>query len=247
MKNNVSRVGILVILALAGLMHACSPAPAAGGLAGAQTSQGTIQVVGVGEAEGAPDVASIQMGLSLMDSNLEVLIQGANTSIEKITAALVAAGVQASDIRTTNYGIWPEEIYDRLTGESTGERRYHADLTLAVTIRNIDRMGEFIQAGLDAGVNNIYGVSFGLEARSGLEASARAEAIVDARARAEQLASGLGKQVGRALSISEGIAAAPVIQGAAYAEGLGGGAGAPISPGQSSVSVEVIIVYELID
>ncbi|MDF1500879.1 MAG: SIMPL domain-containing protein [Anaerolineales bacterium] len=242
---NTKRIlGIVIVLLVSPLtVSACSGVAT---LSGADVASDTIQVVGTGEVKGTPDIASIQMGISFVDADLKRVITNANQSIETITGALVAAGVRSEDIRTTNYGIWPEEIYDRSSGEPTGERKYHADLTLEVTIHQIDRMGEFIQVGLDAGVNNVYGINFGLEERTELESLARSEAIVDARARAEELAAGLGKRVGDAISISEGLAGSRVYDTGPFRfEGMGGG-GATISPGQTTVSLEVIVVYELV-
>ncbi len=240
-------VGFMLVLVLAVMfLSSCGSSSPVDVLGGVQQPRNTIQVVGVGQAKGTPDIASIQMGINLVDSNLEAVIETGNQSIEMVTDALVAAGIERRDIRTTNYGIWPEDVYDRLTGEQTGERRYHADLTLEVTIRDIERMGEFIQVGLDAGVNNIYGINFGLDERTQLETEARAAAIVEAQMRAEELASGLGLNVGEPLSISEGVLGTPVGVGFA-ADGLGGGGGAPISPGQSTVSVQVTVVFELVE
>jgi uncharacterized protein YggE len=186
------------------------------------------------------------MGVSLVDTSIEAVINNADQMIETIGESLVSAGVERTDIRTTNYGIWPEEIYDRLTGENTGEKRYHADLTIEVIIRDIDRMGEFIKTGLDAGVNNIYGIQFGLDDTTALESEARKAAIQDARARAQELASELGMNVGEPLSISEGLALTPIGVGEYGAFGLGGGGGgAPISPGQTTVTLEVVVVFKL--
>lgn len=241
--RSIGLVGTLMMAIL--IVGGCSPVQPGDGAEGVQASRNTIHVAGVGEAKGAPDIASIQLGVNLVDTNLEQVIENGNQAIATITSALVEAGVDANDIRTTNYGIWPEDIYDRSTGEATGERKYHSDVTLEVTIRSIDRMGEFIQTGLDAGVNNIYGIGFSLDERTALETAARAAAIADARARAEELAAGLGKNVGDTLSISEGIAGLQTF-GIGAARPQGGGGGAPISPGQSTVTVEVSVVFELL-
>jgi uncharacterized protein YggE len=242
-KRLISMMNVIVLSIL--FISACRFAPAVNSPGGESEVQNTVQVVGIGEAKGTSDIASIQLGVSLVDTNLKSVIETANQTIERITSALIDAGVNTNDIQTSNYGIWPEEVYDRSTGEPTGERKYHSDVTLTVTIREIDRMVEFIQTGLDAGVNNMYGISFGLDERSALESAARTEAISDARSRAEELAAGLGLQVGEPLSISEGVVGSGTT--AERYEGLGIGGGAPISPGQSTVTVEVVVLYELVE
>jgi len=57
-----------------------------------------------------------------------------------------------------------------------------------VTIRDINQIGEILAAVTEAGANNIYGVNFTVSDPAALEAEARAEAMADARSRAESLA-----------------------------------------------------------
>lgn len=214
MVKNRHPFPLFVALLAVSVSSACATAPVAN-QEGFGVPGNTVQVVGVGEARGTPDIASIQMGVNLVDENLEKVITEANQAVETITEALVNSGVGRNDIQTTNYGIWPEDVYDRMTGEATGERKYHADLTLEVTIQDIACMSEFIQVGLDAGVNNIYGVNLRLDETAALESEARSAAIADARTRARELVSGLGRGLGEPVSISEGVLSAPGFVGVA--------------------------------
>jgi uncharacterized protein YggE len=105
--------------------------------------------------------------------------------------------------------------------------------------------------GLDAGANNVFGISFAIEDTAALEAEARSEAIVDVKERAEQIAQGLGMSLGEPISVGEGVAGAP---GPVYSYGLkgeafglgGGGGGAAISPGQTTIVMQVNVIYELL-
>jgi len=212
----------------------------------------TLSVTGYGQASGTPDLANAQLGVSIVDSDIGRAINEANATIEMITDAVVAQGVSSSDVMTSYYSVWSEEVYDPQTGMPTGETRYRVDINLAITVRDVHRMGYLITIGLDAGATNISGINFTIDDTAALEAEARSNAIADVRDRAEKLAQGLGMTLGNPISVGEGSAGA---LGPIYSYGLKGdlggggvGAGMPsvISPGQTTIGVQVTIIYELL-
>ncbi len=214
----------------------------------------TISVVGYGEASGSPDLAYVQLGVSTVDSDIGQAIYDANTAIEQITEAIAARGVNSNDIRTANYSVWTEEVYDPETGMPTGETRYHVDIQLAVIARDIQGIGGLISAGLDAGVTNMQGVIFGIDDPTALEAEARNLAILDVQDRAQMLAEGMGVRLGKPIIISEGSASgiAPTytygLKGDIGIGGGGLGAGYPstVSPGQTTIGMQVTVIFELL-
>ncbi len=214
----------------------------------------TISVTGYGQATGSPDLANAQLGVSIVDPDIGRAINEANAAIEKVTNAVVAQGVSSNDVLTTNYNVWSEDVYDPQTGMPTGETRYRVDITLAITVREVHRMGDLIAVGLDAGATNVSGINFSIDDTAALEAEARSKAIADVRDRAEKLAQGLGMTLGNPISVGEGSAGAP---GPVYSYGLKGdigmggggvGAGVPsiISPGQTTIGMQVTVIYELL-
>ena len=212
----------------------------------------TLSVTGYGQADGTPDLANAQLGVSIVDPDIGKAINEANAAIERITNAVVAQGVSSNDVMTSHYSVWSEEVYDPQTGMPTGETRYRVDITLALTVREVHRMGDLIAVGLDAGATNVSGINFTIDDTAALEAEARSKAIADVRDRAEKLAQGLGMTLGNPISVGEGSAGAP---GPIYSYGLKGGiggsgvgAGVPstLSPGQTTIGVQVTIIYELL-
>lgn len=214
----------------------------------------TLSVTGYGQASGTPDLANAQLGVSIIDPDIGRAIKEANATIERITDAVVAQGVSSSDVMTSYYSVWSEEIYDPQTGMPTGETKYRVDINLAITVRDVHRMGDLITIGLDAGATNISGINFTIDDTAALEAEARSNAIADVRDRAEKLAQGLGMTLGNPISVGEGSAGA---LGPIYSYGLKGdigiggggvGAGMPslISPGQTTIGVQVTVIYELV-
>ena len=246
-KRSILSVGVLLTMLL--LLLVLAGCVGSTGM-NATNERLTLSVVGYGQATGVPDLANIQLGVSLVDEDLRKVLDEGNATIDSITETLLAQGLQVGDVRTTNYNIWREDIYDRETGMPTDEKRFHIDINLDLTVRDVERIGELVGIGLDAGANTVNGISFAIEDTSVLEAEARAKAITDVKNRAEQLAVSLGKSLGDPISIGEGVAGAP---GPVYSFGLkgdvagmGGGGGAAISPGQTTIVMQVNIIYELL-
>ena len=204
-------------------------------------ASGEITVVGKGEAVGKPDQAQVQVGVDIVADSVEAAASQNQAVIDKIMSALTAQGVQPDDIQTTNYNVWVEQVYTQ--GETPQVGGYHVSNQVNVTIRDINKVSEVIAAVIDAGANNIFGITFSVADTTSREADARAKAMEDAKARAAELARLGGVELSDIKSISETITQ-PGMPGAAY--GIGGGAEAPsIAPGQLTYQVQIQVTYTI--
>ena len=212
----------------------------------------TLVVTGAGEAKGVPDMATIQLGVAVIGENIGAAIDEANSTMQRITDAMTSRGIREVDIQTTNYNVWRQEIHDPETGMPTDKSTYHVDTNMAITVRDINDLGGTIDAGLEAGANNVMGISFEIADTSLLETEARSAAIADAKNRALEIAIGMDVDLGRLLSVSDsglivpGPYASYGLKGDVVGIGGGGGAPASISPGQATVSSQVSAVYEIL-
>ncbi len=209
----------------------------------------TLSVTGYGEASGSPDLAQTNLGVYVVDPNIDAAISQANSRIEAVTNAVIGQGVRSSDVKTSYYSVWTEDIFDYQTGTPTGEVRYRVEIMLSITVRDVNRIGQIISAGLDAGATNVSGINFSIDDVTALESEARSKALIDVRDRAEKMAQGMGMRLGNPLSIREGTGGAPTPLD--YGMGRGGGAAeaglpSPISPGQSTIGMQVTVIYELL-
>jgi len=238
---------LMTLAALSILLFGCG---AGGSQAGqsAPAAQGyldTISVTGFGEAVGAPDMGTVQLGFSTSNADIEQAMSVSNSTLERITQAVVALGIDPADVQTTNFSVWPEDRYDPMTGMPSGDKTYRVDNSINVKVRDLGLMPQVIQAALENGANNLYGLNFSIDDTSQLAGQARADAVRDARARAEQLATELGVTLGSARIASEvyGSNYGPMIE-AAY--GIGGGGAPPISEGSLTVNIQVVVTFDLV-
>jgi uncharacterized protein len=243
---NRNRLRLTTVVALAALLVgvlAFTARPA-----GAQDNDQptkTISVTGSGEVFGKPDVAYITLGVDEADPDAGKAIDTANTTLTAIVKALGDAGVKDEDIQTTSYNIYPEDKTDPQTGQPTGDRIFHVNLAVTVTIRDISKVGTVIQAGLGAGANTINNLSFGIADSKSLEADARKAAVADAADRAKQLAEAAGVTLGTPIAISESIGSVPVPMFNRVADSFAASAPPQINGGQLSVSITVNITYSI--
>ena len=242
-RGNLSVSTVAVIVALL-ILSGCSTRTSSQGGGTGYFPTDSISVSGFGEAVGKPDIALVQLGVNVVADQVGEAIDESNQIMEKITDALLVAGIAEEDVQTTSFNVWPEDRYDPMTGQTTGVRVFHVDSTLQVKVRDIDQAPRVIELALEEGANNIYGLSYDIDDKSALEAEARSEALQDAQVRADQLAAEIGVSLGDPILVSEGTSGG-IIYPVAYERAVGIGGGPPISPGQLTVSVQVNVTYAI--
>ncbi len=252
-KKTFILTSILLISALltgcAGAAYAQNPgeiAQAAAQVVNSETtSPRTLSVSGSGQAYLTPDIAYINIGVRTEGAEAaEVVAENSNLS-QKIADALKSLDVADKDIQTTNFSIFPQQKYD-LEGKPTGEITYVVENTVYVTVRNLDTIGDLLDAAVTAGANQIYGIQFDVADKTAALSEARKAAVENAKEIAGELASAAGVSLGdvQTISMVSGSAPAPIFDGrggAMFAEA----ANVPVSPGQMILTVDVTMVYQI--
>jgi uncharacterized protein YggE len=211
---------------------------------GLAQEQAGISVSGSGTVYGAPDRALFQAGVSIADADVSAATEEANRVTQQILDALTSAGVEARDVRTTNFSVWRE---DRWAQDGTPQAPlYRVTNTANVTVREVGSVGDLLGLVLQNGANQVNNVSFTHSDPASLEKQARELAVADALERASQLAELTGVTLGAPLSINENPATAPPMPLAArvaYAEAAD--ASVPVAAGELGVTVTVFINYAI--
>jgi uncharacterized protein YggE len=212
------------------------------------TSPRTITVVGEGKVRIKPDIAQATIGVEVMESTVKEASKGARDTMEAVLKALKEQGVVEKDIQTSNFSIWAERPYGP-EGPSKNEILYHVSNQVAVTIRDLETVETVLGATIEAGANNIYGITFSLDDPSQVESEGRKKAVADAKTKAQELATLNGVKLGDVINVSEVIGS----RGGYYAGGfpriaaaeMGGGGGGPIAPGELELTLQLEIVYSV--
>jgi uncharacterized protein YggE len=245
------RALILGVAAIAVALAGCTNAAATPGqpcsvncYAPTQAAQRTLSVTGEGKVTVKPDIGVIYLSVVTRDASINKAWDDNNAKAAAAITAVQAQGVAAEDIRS-DFNVYQQERYDQY-GQPTGEITYVVTHSLTVTARDLAKVGTVLGAAQAAGVNSVGGVTFTLEDPTGAIRQARALAVADARARAEELAQGLGVKVGKVLTVNEYGGSVPAPMDKSYAMGIGGGGSSvPISVGTWEVSMTLSVVFEI--
>ena len=168
------------------------------------------------------------------------------TKMNAVLAAIEALGVEGKDIQTVNYNMWAEHVRNPETGEPTGQMRYHVNNQVNVRLYDVTLAGQLLEDALSAGANNVDSITFSVDDPTELQKQAREIAIQNARAKADELAAGLGIQVGKVRQVNEYVSGYNPVPMPMMAEGRGGSGEVPITNGSYNVTVEVQIVFDII-
>jgi uncharacterized protein len=241
-KSVLNRLGaVAVVLALVFISAQAVLAP----VVRAQSPQGTITVIGEGKVKIKPDLAQVTVGVEAIKPTVNEASSEATRVMNAVLGVLKQQHVADEDIQTSSISVWLERPY--LPDGTQGEPVYHVSNQVNVNTRNLDKLGELLDATIAAGANSIYGVTFSVADTSAAESEVRQMAVADARAKAKDLAQLTGLVLGEVLSVSEVIGGGSggyynSLQQAA-AMGMGGGGGGPVSPGQMELTMQLQMVY----
>jgi uncharacterized protein YggE len=171
----------------------------------------TITVVGEGTVKIKPDIAQANIGVEVIRPTVKAASSGAKETMNAVLQALKQQGIDEKDIQTSGFSVWTERPYGP-EGPSGDEALYHVSNQVAVTIRELETVGTVLDAAIEAGANNIYGVTFSLDDPSQVESEAREKAVADAQAKAQELATLNDVKLGDVVSVSEVIGGVYTVQ-----------------------------------
>jgi uncharacterized protein YggE len=228
----------MVVVAAVGLTVAAHPTAAAA----QEDTRSTISVVGDGRVLTQPDVAYVNLGVDATGASFTEAQNAASTQMQSVIDTLVGLGISRDDIHTSRLSANP--VYDqRNNSVITG---YRATNSVQVTLRDLDQVGPTVDAVTAAGANRVDGVSFAVENIEAPKNQARAQAMQNARAKADQLADLAGVHVVGIKSIEESDASATPLRGTPQAMAPTAAAAAPappVEPGTQEVRTQVRVTF----
>jgi len=245
-------IGLVLMLALVGSVGCTSE-----GTSGIELPSGLridtgnqqegIWVNGHGEVNAAPDIAILQLGISSQQASVAEAQAEAATAMDKVMTVLKQGGVADKDIQTQYFSIQQVTRWDQDKQQEIVVG-YRVSNMVMVKIREIDKTGSIIDSVAEAGgdFTRIDGISFSIDDPSEYRIEARDKAMADAKAKAGQLANLGGVTLGKPTYISESISY-PI-----YPSPIRGAEAAPapvtpISPGEMKISLDIQVVYAILD
>jgi uncharacterized protein YggE len=201
-----------------------------------------ISVTGEATVTVAPDVAQIDGGVISDAKTAREASDANNTAMGKVLLALKGAGIEARDFQTSRLSLQPQSAPNR-SGPSAIVG-YRASNRVTVRLRDITKVAAVIDTLVAAGANDIGGINFMVSNASKLLDDARAQAVADARRKADIYAKAAGVTLGAPLSISEEGAPGPVLYRAKLAT-AGMAVSAPVAQGEETLQVTISVSWAI--
>ena len=223
-----------------------SSAPAAALRPIAAPSDGTLLSVSAeASAKRVPDVATISTGVVTQAADANAAMRANAVQMDKVMAAIRAAGIGERDVQTSGINLNPQ--YKYVENAPPSIVGYQASNTVNVKVRDLSKLGKVLDAFVEQGANQVNGPSFEVDKPDEAYDEARVAALKKAQARAQTYADALGLKVRRIVSISEGGASfpRPMPMMRAMAADAGFAKETSVSPGETTLSVNIDVVFEL--
>ena len=159
----------------------------------------TVQVSGTAVVNVKPDRALIQLGVQSNGRSAKEAQANNSATINRVTKALKAMGIESKDIATDWYTIEPlYEDYDSLHIKG-----YRIHNIIAITMRDVGKTNDAIVASFQAGANQVVNVEFYTSELRKYRDRAREMAMEAATEKAKALATTAGADTNCVLSINE--------------------------------------------
>lgn len=202
----------------------------------------TITVSASGKITVVPDVARVNLGVTITRSTVKAVREAGAKSMTDIIAALKALGIAEADIKTTNLSLYPQ--YGN--GSAPKVVGYQISEQVQVTVRDLDKAGDAVDAATGKGATDVQGISFELADPVKAQNEARAAAVEAARVSAQAMASAGKVSLGAVVSITDASPPLPIYYG--YGAMKGGAAtdlATPVQPGTQDLTATVTVIFAI--
>lgn len=162
----------------------------------------TVTVSAAGQVSAEPDIARISTGVVSEAATAREALTRNSAAMAALIAGLKENGIDEKDIQTSSFSIDPR-YNNPLEGQTAMITGYRVLNQVEVTARNLDRLGEVMDALVVLGANQMNGLTFDVSKAETLKDGARKDAIANALRRAKLYAEAAGAEVGEVIAIAE--------------------------------------------
>lgn len=222
---------------------------AAGQVSGVVREPPVIRVSASADVSIQPDHAVVRLGVLAEAPDAASAQNQVNETMQRVLDGMRRIGMPEQTLKTEDLSLYP--VYGNQPYPQRGEPQqpkivgYRASNVVSVEVAELARIGEVIDAGIEAGANQLQGISFGVRNDAGARAEAMRLAVEEARIQADAIADALGMRI---VGVREVVAGEYGVRPPMpYAEQRLAAdiAATPVQPGQVDVTANVTVAYEI--
>ncbi|HSX39095.1 MAG TPA: SIMPL domain-containing protein [Candidatus Saccharimonadales bacterium] len=208
----------------------------------------SITVVGTSNGSTPNQVATFTGTVMAINSDKSSAVDDMNRKVADVLAAVKDAGVPDADVKTQNINVYQEQVWNQ-TKQISEYKDWHAATDITIKLHDIKKASSVatLLASSKLDVSNLYGPNLTVENTSKTDADLLSLALLDARQKAEALATASGRSLGKVMNVTENSygVAVPIMYDNMMAKGMGGGGGTSVSPGSTDITKSVTVTFKL--
>lgn len=201
-----------------------------------------VSVHGEAEVAVVPDLAEVVLSVvTQADSAVKAVTE--NSGVMRSLQAQIKTDFELAetDLQTSQFNVAPRYSFENQRQRLLG---YEVQHSLTIRLTSLDRLGQLLDAVVQAGANQIQGVSYATSRSAELADEARRAAFADAKRRATIYAELAERELGCVLAVSENTTQAMPVMARSLAV-ADVAASVPIASGQVRVQAGVDVRFAL--
>ncbi|HEV7474390.1 MAG TPA: SIMPL domain-containing protein [Pyrinomonadaceae bacterium] len=202
-----------------------------------------VLVTGDSVVQAQPDTAILVVSVVTQGKRAIDAQQENATKSEAMIKAVKAAAGAGAEVKTSGYSIQPQRVYKE--NQPPTIVGYEARNSVTVTVNNLSKVGDVIDAAAEAGANDIANISFTLRQDRQARDRALSEATKTAVGKARVVAEALGGKLLRIVEVQEEGYMRPRPIEAQYDNIRTMKAATPIEVGSLDITSRVQIIAEI--
>lgn len=211
-----------------------------------------LTVTGTGEVAVAPDRATLRLGAVVQADQAADAQTKVSATVQKTLAALKDLGIPAADITTAGVSLNP--VYSQPVPRRAANSdepftpkitAYRASNTLEIRLSDLKKVGPAIDAAVTAGADQVQSIDFDLKDDSAARSQALANAVKQARAKAQAIADAANISLVAIHDIEESNTGGGVVPYMGNMRAMVAAAPTPVEPGQLHLSASVVFRYTI--
>ncbi|MGE4473610.1 MAG: SIMPL domain-containing protein [Sulfuricurvum sp.] len=206
----------------------------------------SITVQGSSSVTAAPTIAYVSIGVTTFNKNAATAQSENAVKMDRVYKTLASLGIKKDKIKTVNYNISPRYDYKNNVATLAG---YNVINSIRVTVMDLKKVSDVLDMTVKEGVNQSNSISFGVtdEERNRLYLQALSQAVVNAKEKANTIATAAGITISKPANIIEGSSAhfvQPNYRAMDMAKMASEAAPTPISEGEMTIGANVTVIYD---
>ena len=164
------------------------------------SSSNTISVLGESNIKAIPDLVAVYFAVDTKGATSSEATSKNAEIVEKLKQNLIAKDFSEDEIQTQGFNVYPNYRWDGQRQIEDGYRATHS-LVVKMSTEESKKIGDSVDAAVDSGAGISY-INFELsqEKQNQYKAQALEQAAKDAKIKAEAVALGFNKKLGRLVS-----------------------------------------------